>query len=240
MAASAASKKVRMLHKHHGNDLLRRPSHEEIHIEDEEQLAPECDRIRQGDMEKKVLSTKGVLWQHRFAVLTVDRLSFTTPGDSEVIDHIPLHEINSVELQHEYADPALAADTDVAKANSRRSSSIRSSKSLKELQPPSHDEAIWEWHLVISTIDDGHNAGRSYILRVPAEEAESWRKDIKTRARESRSLVQERILRLNYGHSRVAMLRARMKIVYESSPFQYVVSVLIVISFVCDLSEAQV
>lgn len=241
MAASATPKKVKMMHKHHGNDLLRKVHEgDEFRIEEEKELALERDRIRHGSMEKKVLNKKGVLWQPRFAVLTLDRLSFTIPGDSDIIDYIPLHEIHSVELQHEYVDPTLAAEANLARVNSIRSSSISSLKVLKEHQSLSDGESIWEWHLVISTIDDGHNAGRSYILRVPAQHAAGWLKDLDTNALEARRSFQERMLLAKYGHSKVAMLRAKSLMLYESPPFQYMVSALIVASFMCDLSEAQV
>ena len=70
---------------------------------DEEQcetLPPSDDRLHSGPMEKKVMTSKGIEWHARFVVLTANRLWTTKgPRDNDVIDYIPLYEIEQVYLE---------------------------------------------------------------------------------------------------------------------------------------------
>ena len=55
-------------------------------------------------MEKKVLSPGGVLWKHRLAVLSSNRMSFAKVAEQSsspqvCLDYIPLEEVESVEVE---------------------------------------------------------------------------------------------------------------------------------------------
>ena len=79
-----------------------------INTEDDDDLdvniLPSQDqRVREGQLEKKILTPSGVSWQWRLAVLSANRLSFAKVGDAQMVniclDYIPLEEIESVELE---------------------------------------------------------------------------------------------------------------------------------------------
>jgi hypothetical protein len=61
-------------------------------------------RIKEGEMEKKVLSPGGVLWKNRLAVLSSNRISFAKVAEQVssaqvCLDYIPLEEVESVEIE---------------------------------------------------------------------------------------------------------------------------------------------
>ena len=87
---------------------LQQKGAKKINTEEEEDLdvniLPAQDqRIREGQMEKKIISPNGVWWQWRFVVLSTNRLSFAKVGDTQMesicLDYIPLEDIENVELQ---------------------------------------------------------------------------------------------------------------------------------------------
>jgi hypothetical protein len=66
-------------------------------------LPSQDQRVREGQLEKKIITPSGVSWQWRLAVLSANRLSFAKVGDAQMekicLDYIPLEEIESVELE---------------------------------------------------------------------------------------------------------------------------------------------
>lgn len=102
-------------------------------------------------------------------------------------------------------------------------------------------DSIAEHNLLIKPKEDGHNSGRTYIHRIAShEEAEAWRRDIQTQVKEAKRQAHEAALLSEHGHSRLAFLRAKTLLFYESNPVQYTIAALIIFGFGVDISEAQV
>jgi hypothetical protein len=41
-------------------------------------------------------------------------------------------------------------------------------------QIPAFDAAVLDLHLIIMTIEEGHNGGKTYVLRIPSHDASTW------------------------------------------------------------------
>ena len=87
-AARTAAAVNRHHHSHDQRDLNDHNDHEKRkpsiqHHESMVQLVSHEKRLRTGHMKKKVISTKGLLWQPRCAILSPDRLTFTKIEDEE-------------------------------------------------------------------------------------------------------------------------------------------------------------
>lgn len=81
-------------------------------------LVPPEQREKQGTMMKQVISTKGLSWQQRTAVLSREHLSFIKVDDpsEQVMDFVPLHEIEKVSVQQVASDPwEVAKATEMAR-----------------------------------------------------------------------------------------------------------------------------
>ena len=143
-------------------------------------LVPSRDRRRQGPMWKKVLSTKGIMWQHRFAVLTKDRLCFTKDeSDPEIMDYIPLHEISTINLHEVHPED----ETD-----SRNSSRPTGTGAGNNPRDTNRERLPLEKHLIIATEEGGHNGGRRYFHRLEQKEADGWMADLKESVKEENSV----------------------------------------------------
>jgi len=74
-----------------------------------EYFCAEEKRIMAGSLEKKVMTSKGIQWQTRFAVLCEDKLAFAKQGpqdphSQEIVEYVPLFEIESISLDHVHAE----------------------------------------------------------------------------------------------------------------------------------------
>ena len=192
-------------------------------------LSSLLDRRRTGWMEKRFEHWQtGTSWLPRYAVLTVDRLVFAKSEDDDdrIVDYIPLAEIVSVEIANGLKDDF---SSPLASPASRGGGVPGSS----QRQLPVHQEQS-EPHLVIRTIESGHNSGRAYIHRLPNEDAARWHSDLKLLCAQAK-LAAERDAHAN----RLSYFRAKMLSHYEAKRTQLLIALVITCAFAVDVSEAQ-
>jgi len=104
---------------------------------------------------------------------------------------------------------------------------------------PEHDPSVSEVHIVIATIERGHNNGKTYIHRVPASDAQAWLGAVTSAVNQAKASALKKELELQYGHSKYSMARAKSHIVYESERFQMLTAFFILCAFGLDICEAQ-
>ena len=108
-------------------------------------------------------------------------------------------------------------------------------------EPQEPDSDVVEFHMLIKTKEGGHNAGRSYVHRILSrEEADSWLNTLKNQVKEAKLHAEKVALEEEHGHSKIAFVRAKTLLFYNSNTVQYAVAFLIIFGFVLDMSEAQV
>eukprot|EP00960_Hanusia_phi_P024373 717993-Hanusia_phi.AAC.5 len=91
--------------------------------------------------------------------------------------------------------------------------------------------------IIIETVPEGYNSGRAYIHRALREEARKWAQIIERQAKHARFL-QEEASRTERGL--LALLRIRVKRVYEHTVTQSFMACLILTSFTLDLAQAEI
>ena len=153
-----------------------------LQVEQYETLPPKAERLYTGYMERKVMTSKGVEWQPRFAVLTRDKLSFTKgPADDNVIDYIPLYEIEHVYLEKVHVDPeeqaklAKKAPEHIAAAHARRNRSGSVLKGLAVVVPVKHTQSRREAMSNLEKERAERDASSSSLLASPGAEAHDVR-----------------------------------------------------------------
>jgi hypothetical protein len=104
---------------------------------------------------------------------------------------------------------------------------------------PEHDPNESEVHMMITTIEGGHNSGKTYIHRVPEDHAQTWLEALTSAIKEAKAAAGRRALELKYGHSKYSMTRAKAFIIYRSDGFQMITTFVILCAFVVDMCEAQ-
>jgi hypothetical protein len=104
---------------------------------------------------------------------------------------------------------------------------------------PEHDPRVSEVHIVIATIEGGHNSGKTYIHRVPESDAQAWLGAVTSAVKEAKAAALKKELVLKYGHSTYSMLRAKSQIAYQSERFQMLTASFILSAFALDICEAQ-
>jgi len=112
-------------------------------------------------------------------------------------------------------------------------------KKETSVQVPEHDPSVSEVHIVITTIEGGHNAGKTYIHRVPASDAQAWLGTVTSAVSQAKTAALKKELELKYGHSKYSMARAKSHILYESERFQMLTAFFILCAFALDMCEAQ-
>lgn len=189
------------------------------------------DRRRTGWMEKRFEhSTSGPSkWLPRFAVLTAARLVFAKSDndDGTIVDYIPLAEILSVEI----VDAVDQESSPLASPASKVSPSVQSN-SLRQIPVHCEDD---EQYLVIRTMESGHNSGRTYIHRLPREDAALWHSELKMGCERARFELER-----DSHRSGLSYFRAKTLSLYEAKRTQLVIAFVIVLAFAIDVSEAQI
>jgi len=104
---------------------------------------------------------------------------------------------------------------------------------------PDHDPSASEVHIVITTSEGGHNAGKTYIHRVPESDAQAWLGALTSAVNQAKAAALKKELELKYGHSKYSMARAKSNIVYQSERFQMLTAFVILSAFALDMCEAQ-
>ena len=104
---------------------------------------------------------------------------------------------------------------------------------------PEHDPNESEVHMMITTIEGGHNSGKTYIHRVPEDHAQAWLEALTSAVKVAKAAAARRALEFKYGHSKYSMTRAKAFIIYRSDGFQMITTLVILCAFVVDMCEAQ-
>jgi hypothetical protein len=181
---------------------------------------------------------------------------------NHVVDYIPLVEIKDVKAEINRRDVVLQCDrttspddigserlpldTVSVKTNHKQSfrkvvNYLEAATGIDEtaVRVPEHDPSVSEVHVVISTIDGGHNSGKTYIHRVPESDAQAWLGAVTRAVRESKAAASRKALTDKYGHSKFSMARAKSHIAYQSERFQMLTAFCILCAFALDICEAQ-
>jgi len=87
---------------------------------------------------------------------------------------------------------------------------------------------------------DSRNCGRSYIYRSTYNDAVEWEEETDKAVKRAKQRAIEEELRRKYGHSSIAMCRARTKEVVKSKEYLYLMSAIIMLAFMIDTLEVQI
>jgi voltage-gated sodium channel len=104
---------------------------------------------------------------------------------------------------------------------------------------PGHDPSVSEVHIFITTIEGGHNAGKTYIHRVPESDAQAWLEALTSAVNQAKAAALKKELELKYGHSKYSMTRAKSQVLYASEGFQMLTAFFILCAFALDICESQ-
>jgi len=107
------------------------------------------------------------------------------------------------------------------------------------VQVPEHDPSVSEVHILITTIEGGHNNGKMYVHRVPESDAQAWLEALTSAVNQAKATALKKELELKYGHSKYSMTRAKSKMLYESEGFQMLTAFFILCAFALDICESQ-
>jgi hypothetical protein len=186
---------------------------------------------------------------------------------NHVVDYIPLVEIIDVQAEihskgrvvvkgdnddamgKQDAASLMPSDTVAAKTVNRKTSFVEVCVNHLEkatgletavvVRVPKHDPSVSDVHIVITTIEGGHNAGKTYIHRVPESDAQAWLEALTSAVNQAKAAALKQELELKYGHSKYSMARAKSQIVYQSEGFQMLTAFFIICAFALDICEAQ-
>jgi voltage-gated sodium channel len=104
---------------------------------------------------------------------------------------------------------------------------------------PTIDTNSQEIHIVIRTVEGGHNSGRSYVYRPEHERAQEWLRLLLLYSNKERHKKGALDLKEEHG-SGVFYYRALLGRFYESNAFQMWTACLIISGFLGDMLEAQI
>jgi voltage-gated sodium channel len=109
----------------------------------------------------------------------------------------------------------------------------------QENKIPTIDTNSQEIHIVIRTVEGGHNSGRSYVYRPEHASAQEWLDLLLLYSNKERHKKGALDLKEEYG-SGVFYYRALLGRFYESNAFQMWTACLIISGFLVDMLEAQI
>jgi len=93
--------------------------------------------------------------------------------------------------------------------------------------------------VIFRTDDHGYNSGRSYIYSSEYQNSVDWEAEVDEAVANAKAKHHEDFMQFTYGHSKFAMFRARTKILYNHTYFQYFFALMILGGFVQDMLESQ-
>jgi len=181
---------------------------------------------------------------------------------THVRDYIPLEQIVDVSCSIEAREDSdnghtcrrrphtvsntLKRSSTVSKRDAKRRQSLfrgderfHLSQHLHHESIPDYDTSTSECHLTITTMEMGHNAGRTYVHRVPDEDAQAWFDNLKLQVHDAKARFHQRRMVEKYGNSTLSMWRVRTHEAYTSNRFQYGAAILILFAFILDMLESQ-
>ena len=194
-------------------------------------MPPERECLRAGVLQRKSIGTRGVEWTDRLVMLTEDALLFGKPGDSErtISDYILLHDVVECELKED-EDPMSSVPSTSEVNLDHRATSRSLMESFKRTNPA-------KLEVIFRTKEDCHNCGRSYIYRSNFQDAVDWEKDVDLAVMKAKSKAHDAMMQETYGHSCIAMTRAKTKIMIDSVTWQYLLAAVIIFGFLIHVIE---
>jgi hypothetical protein len=94
--------------------------------------------------------------------------------------------------------------------------------------------------VVFRTVPASRNCGRSYIFRATEENAHEWEDVADPCFERAQQRAHQEYMQEKYGHSWFEMTRAKRKIMIQSNGWQYILAIIILLGFACDVLTAQV
>ena len=94
--------------------------------------------------------------------------------------------------------------------------------------------------VVFRTVPESRNCGRSYIFRATEENAHEWEDVADPCFERAQQRTHQEYMQETYGHSWFEMTRAKRKIMIQSNGWQYILAIIILLGFTCDVLAAQV
>ena len=168
-------------------------------------------------------------WKPMRIVLT-DRTLYLARHDEEILrDLIPLMEITKV-LKSVHIDKTISHDrsADLTKSSLLASRSLHATSigALFDSQSEG-DLFVMEIH----TVEGGYNSGRSYHFRIPSEaDCDAWIAAVRAACSHAA---------LHGGPTRLAVLRGRMRALYQHDALQAAVAVLIFSCFLANVAQTE-
>jgi len=141
-------------------------------VELDETMPEESQALKSSELSRQVISAVGSTWVNR----TSDQVFFSKIDSSDVLDYIPLHEIKDI------LHPSKPENPDNSSPH-RNQNSYKFSKSPTNVSPTQMDPLVFgdddetsnSQILVIHTIENGHNSGRTTILLAESEiQRDEW------------------------------------------------------------------
>ena len=105
---------------------------------------------------------------------------------------------------------------------------------------PDYDLETQDVHIVITTIENGHNRGRIYDHKLQPDQTQEWADKLTYAVKDAKLRIRQLRLTSIYGHSKFSMFRAKTRMLHQSNEFAMLVAFFIVTGFIIDIAEAQV
>jgi len=197
-------------------------------VELDETMPEESQALKSGDLSRQVVSAVGSTWVKRRVMLTSNQVFFSKIDSSDVLDHIPLHEIKDILHPSKPENPDNSSPH--RNQNSHKFSKSPTNASPTQMDPlvfGDDDETSTSQILVIHTIENGHNSGRTTILLAESEiQRDEWVEFLNT----SKNDALDRKNRLDdLGFTLNAQRKCRQ--IYSSNFVQYAIGVVIMCSY---------
>lgn len=94
--------------------------------------------------------------------------------------------------------------------------------------------------LLLTTMENGHNSGKTYVHALPLDQAQNWVSRLTQAVNLAQVFQHREYMSAIYGHSALSMLRAKTRFMYDSNAFQITVGIFICLGFLIDIAESQV
>ena len=189
---------------------------------------PDCSSFLKDVIVQK--KTTDESYQPRRIVITESRLYFAHLDDKRVLDDIPLHEILEVSQSHN-TKTLNASSND--HADKRQDSILTWTQSVMSWKEAASKEVDWGGdELCVTTAVEGHNSGRQYYLK--CEDGRACRELVDFLKRMAKASIRREV-----RHDTYTVVKCFVRDAYKSGPSTSFWALLIFLSFVSNVLEAQ-
>ena len=202
---------------------------------DQCKLPGENEFLREGILKKRSVTAKGAKWLEKRVVLLKDKLVFCPIDDGRYSEHIPLAEIETVDIlagnMTHFAKSAMQRTLD--KTMSKKSLNDSGDDALSTFTQTRKDTT--KPRLEIVTDDDGYNGGRRYALETKSEEdLTGWISAIEDAVGYAKAEARK-ALRLTAWN----IYQERAKAFHNSPAFQFVMASIIIALFINSIVSSE-